>query len=53
MENIVLDTNFNVKVIDFGLACPLSGPYGSGKINGLMFGTERYMAPEILRGCAY
>ena len=47
LNNLVLDSEFNLKVIDFGMACDLSGSYGSGF--SLQFrGTKNYMAPEIL-----
>ena len=30
LSNLVLDAAFNLKVIDFGMACDLSGSDGSG-----------------------
>ena len=34
LENLVLDADFNLKIIDFGLACPLSGSEGNGFCSG-------------------
>jgi len=48
LENMVLDSNFNLKVIDFGLACPISGSEGSGFCDSSeKCGTDFYMAPEV------
>jgi serine/threonine protein kinase len=30
LENLVLDSDFNIKITDFGLACKISGNLGSG-----------------------
>lgn len=46
-ENILLDKLFDVKLVDFGFACPLEGRDGSGT-NRSVIGTPGYMAPEIL-----
>ena len=47
-ENLVLDANFNLKMIDFGSACRTSGTNGSGFIKGGdKVGTIGFMAPEI------
>ena len=46
-ENILLDKMYDVKIVDFGFACPLEGRDGSGT-NRSMIGTPGYMAPEIL-----
>lgn len=51
-ENILLDDKYNVKIIDFGFACPLEGRDGSG-LNKSHVGTPGYMAPEILNKKAY
>ena len=54
MDNIVLDSNFNLKVIDFGAACSITGSDGSGWfMNGEVAGTESYMSPEILLNMPY
>lgn len=29
-ENLLLDKNYNIKIVDFGFACPLEGRDGSG-----------------------
>ena len=45
-ENFLLDSGYNVKISDFGLAAPSTGFFG----NGLLYtrlGTEKYIAPEI------
>jgi serine/threonine protein kinase len=44
-ENIMLDENWQLKLIDFGLAAPTQGRDGSGKLNTVL-GTQGYMAPE-------
>jgi serine/threonine protein kinase len=46
-ENILLDKMYDVKIVDFGFACPLEGRDGSGT-NRSQIGTPGYMAPEIL-----
>ena len=46
-ENILLDKYYDVKIVDFGFACPLEGRDGSGT-NRSQIGTPGYMAPEIL-----
>merc|ERR1712051_457127 len=46
-ENILLDKFYDVKIVDFGFACPLEGRDGSGA-NTSTIGTPGYMAPEIL-----
>ena len=46
LENILIDSNFNLKVCDFTLAKTIA----EGSIVGVFYtnaGTERYMAPEI------
>ena len=53
LENIVLDSTFGIKVIDFGISCPLSGPQGNGFCKEEKVGTLGYMAPEILLECKY
>ena len=46
-ENVLLDKNYDVKIVDFGFACPLEGRDGTGQ-NMTAVGTPGYMAPEIL-----
>ncbi|KAI9339884.1 kinase-like domain-containing protein [Obelidium mucronatum] len=47
-ENILIDREFNVKLIDFGSATVLDD---NGKVrDGLFLGTLQYAAPEILSG---
>ena len=52
LNNLVLDAEFNLKIIDFGMACDLSGSNGSG-FSDQFRGTKNYMAPEILGQVAY
>jgi len=52
LENIMLDSDFNLKVIDFGFCAPLSGRTGSGLLH-TQCGTEMYKAPEIFAGEPY
>lgn len=51
-ENILLDKMYDVKIVDFGFACPLEGRDGSGT-NRSVIGTPGYMAPEILQKQPY
>ena len=46
-ENILLDSSFNIKIADFGLAGPIEGKDGSGYLRSKK-GTDAYMAPEII-----
>ena len=41
LENIVLDADFNIKLIDFGFGCQVSGFSDERK------GTLHYMTPEM------
>ena len=52
LENLVLDADFKLKVIDFGLACDLSGDAGRGFCSRGM-GSPGYLAPEILGNVDY
>ena len=45
LENILLDSNFNIKIADFGFATTLRGPTPSGKLRSYK-GTKGYMPPE-------
>ena len=40
--------DFDIKIVDFGFACPLEGRDGSG-FTQTVLGTPGYMAPEILQ----
>ena len=51
-ENILLDKNYDVKLVDFGFACTLEGRDGTGT-NKSMVGTPGYMAPEIMNSEPY
>ena len=53
LENLVLDADYNLKVIDFGIACKLSGDHRSGFCRQARCGTQGYMAPEVLAGRNY
>lgn len=46
-ENILLDKMYDIKIVDFGFACPLSGRDESG-FSRSVIGTPGYMAPEII-----
>ena len=52
LDNILLDDKFNLKLVDFGFACPLNGQDGRG-FNSSYVGTPSYMAPEIIKGKSY
>jgi serine/threonine-protein kinase CHEK1 len=44
-DNILMDSNFNIKIADFGFAVPLQGKNGNGKLHSYK-GTLGYMTPE-------
>lgn len=46
IENLVLDSNWNIKIADFGFSSEISGFNGAGLINTYL-GTPTYAAPEI------
>ena len=46
-ENILLTSEYDVKIVDFGFACKLEARDGSG-FNTSVVGTPGYMAPEVL-----
>lgn len=48
-ENIIIDQNFQVKLIDFGSATFLE----SGKLFSTFYGTTEYCSPEVLSGNKY
>ena len=49
LENLVLEADFNLKIIDFGMACDISGSDGSGFCSGVeKVGTKSYMSPEVM-----
>ena len=50
-ENIVVDENYNIRLIDFGLIAPI--PTESNKFFRSFFGTLHYSAPEIISGIPY
>lgn len=51
-ENLLFDSNYDLKIADFGFAIVLSGRDGSGALHTHL-GTESYMAPEIHLRKAY
>jgi len=51
-ENLLLDTNYVLKITDFGFSAPLAGRNNSGHMNTRL-GTLAYMAPEIHLGHVY
>ena len=51
-ENILIDENFNLKLADWGMAIPLVGRTGNGKLNSYK-GTLGYMPPEQHAGKLY
>ena len=46
-DNIFLDKKFNLILADFGIAGPIQGRDGSGKLKTYI-GTSNYKAPEII-----
>ena len=53
LDNLVLDSDYNLKIVDFGIACKLSGDHGSGFCRQAKCGTQGYMAPEVLADMKY
>ena len=45
-ENLLLDSNYTLKIADFGFAAPVEGRDGGGFLTTKL-GTLNYMAPEI------
>jgi len=45
-DNLLLDSEFNLKIADFGFAGPIAGRDGSGYLRTKL-GTKPYMAPEL------
>ena len=52
VDNVLLDSDFNVKLADFGFAGPVSGRDGKGYMRTVC-GTKPYEAPEILEKARY
>ena len=50
--NLMLDADFNLKIIDFGYACSLTGDERSG-LTDQSCGTMGYMAPEVVEDLTY
>ncbi|XP_016953507.1 PAS domain-containing serine/threonine-protein kinase isoform X2 [Drosophila biarmipes] len=48
-ENIIIDQNFNIKLIDFGSATYME----EGKFFSTFYGTTEYCSPEVLAGNRY
>jgi len=51
LENLMLDSNFDLKVIDFGFSTQIEK--NSDMLLYTKLGTEGYMAPEIIYGIPY
>ena len=45
-NNLLLDDNYDIKIIDFGFADTLEGSKGDG-LHSSILGTPEFMAPEI------
>jgi serine/threonine protein kinase len=43
----LLDSDFNLKIADFGFSAPIEGKDGKGNLK-TKYGTIFYMAPEII-----
>ena len=57
LDNFLLDAEFNLKLIDYGMAAPTEGRDGSGLLRTVL-GTRGFQAPEVInlsiesyRGC--
>jgi len=51
-QNILLSSDYTIKIVDFGFATPLQGREGHG-FNATKVGTLSYMAPELINGMPY
>lgn len=51
--NVLVDANFQVKVLDFGLALEKMTSAGDENVQNEVVGTIAYMAPELLEGEPY
>jgi len=51
-ENLLYDSDFNLKIADFGFATALAGKHGDGLLSTIL-GTESYMCPEIHQKIKY
>ena len=49
-DNILFDSNFHVKICDFGLARTLEAGNSADQINTEYIATRWYRAPEIVLG---
>ena len=47
IENILVDSEFNIKLTDFGFAGPIEGRGRDGKLTTRL-GTPNYLAPEVI-----
>ena len=52
LDNILLDSDFNIKFADFGFSVPLQGHSGNGDLHSYK-GTKCYMSPEQHASKAY
>lgn len=51
-ENLLLDSNYNLKLADFGFSAPIVGHDGSGQLYSCK-GSPNYMAPELFTNKPY
>ena len=51
-ENLLFDSQFTLKIADFGFAAPIEGRHGDF-FNHTHLGTVGYMSPEILMRKSY
>ena len=49
LENILLDSDYNIKIADFGMSCI----YKQGQNLETRCGSPHYLSPEMLRGKGY
>lgn len=52
LVNILLDKNFNPKIVDFGFATKIKGPNGDNLLYDIL-GTPGFLAPEIIEKKPY
>lgn len=51
-ENLLYDSDFRLKIADFGFATAMAGQKGDG-LSGTICGTESYMSPELHQKVKY
>jgi serine/threonine protein kinase len=53
LENVLLSSDYKIKICDFGFAAPIEGKNNENGYLTTVLGTYRYMAPEIFQMMPY